>query len=430
MSDHVPSPIPEEPDILIQDLEDIPQSDITEPQEEQPVNRCARCDCGIPENEEYCDDCLSAMQAYPVAPGAWIGAILCALVGLFGLFVLGVNLLIAHPVVQGDEALAADDLKTCFTYYADSYNVATRLNDLLFPHAELSFFTNGSRTMEKQILAQARLNGPYQAGLTIESNYGQNPPKALRGIYEEYQDISAFVIEMQQAVSDYRDSLPAGATGDYDEMNALVDAAVEKLPRTPSYLAQYYRFSVSYSAADDNARTCALLDKLIEMQPDALWLYASEGIHAYDQDGQYVKAFDICKDLSRLDASNTATVAYTVMQLRLMKQYDNALTVYDRALTLTEPSSEMQRQKAIVLMLRGEYDEAQTLLVESYDPSTATLEHLATIALCAHAAGDKAVYKEYKTLLDSYVPFEQVDLFAAGEITLEDIFLTGGGEVV
>ena len=42
---------------------------------------------------------------------------------------------------------------------------------------------------------------------------------------------------------------------------------------------------------------------------------------------------------------------------------------------------------------------------------------------------DTAVYREYKALLDSYVPYAQVDLFAAGEITLEDIFLSHGGEI-
>ena len=77
----------------------------------------------------------------------------------------------------------------------------------------------------------------------------------------------------------------------------------------------------------------------------------------------------------------------------------------------------------------GDYDKAQQRLVDSFSPATATLEHMATIALCAFANGDDAVYMEYKMQLDSYVPYEQVDLFAAGECTLEDIFLSGGGEV-
>ena len=429
MSDHVSAPMSDEPDILIQDLEDIPQSPEPPAPEEEPLRRCARCDRGVPEDAEYCDECLQTMQAYPFAPGAWIGVILIVLASTFALFMLGVNLLIAHPIVQGDEAHEQGDLRACYADYAESYNVATRLNDLLFKQSKFSFFTNGSRTIEKQIRAAADLNGPYQAGRTIESIYGQNPPHALQDVYAQYAAISDFVNEMQQSVSAYRDTLGAGDTGSYDDMAALVDDALKKLPRTPEYMAQYYRFSISYSLADDKARTCELLDELIEMQPDALWLWASEGIHAYDLGEEYVKALSICNKLMQRDASEPSSIAYTMMQLRLLGKPDEALQVYDRALALTEPSSEMQRQKAIVLMLDGKYDEALGLLTDSYSPQTATLEHLATIALCAKAAGDKTTYKEYKTLLDGYMPFKQVDLFAAGEITLEDIFLSGGGEV-
>lgn len=425
MSDH--TNVPEDPDILIQDLEDIPESPVPEPDE--PVNRCARCNKGIPEGEVFCEECQQTMSAYPVSAGAWIGAVLAVLVSLFALFVLCVNLLIAHPIVKGDKALEQGDLRTCYSSYSESYSIAKRLNDLLFSGSELSFFTNGARTLEKQIVALDKLNGPYQAGRVMSNYYGEKPPKALQPIYDQYQDISAFVTEMQTRISAYKDTLEAGESGDYDAMVALVDEAAQKLPQTPEYMAQYYRFSVSYSLADDPARTVKLLDDLIAMQPDALWLYASEGIHAYDLAEEYEKALTICDNLMKLDASNTATVAYTMAQLRLLRRYDDALEIYNRACKLTDPSSEMQRQRAIILMLNGDYAEAQEILVSSYSPSTATLEHVATVALCAFANGDDAVYQEYKSLLDSYVPYKQVDLFAAGACTLEDIFLSGGGEV-
>ena len=165
------------------------------------------------------------------------------------------------------------------------------------------------------------------------------------------------------------------------------------------------------------------------MQPDALWLYASEGIRAYDLDERYTDALAICSRLMQRDASNTSSVAYTIAQLRLLGKFDDALAVYDSALTLTDPSSEMERQRAIVLMLQGEFEKARDILVAAYSPETSNLEHVATIAACAYLCGDDETYTEYKTLLDSYMPFEQVDLLAAGSITLEDIFMTGGGEI-
>ena len=420
-------PVPEEPDILIQDLEDIPDKPQLPDLPTGPV--CARCDAPVSPGDTYCADCTAKMGAYPMRPFAWLAAACGIVVCLLSLFLLATNALIASPVLRGDNALRRDDLRGCYAGYADAYDIADRMNKLLFPNASVTLFTNGTRTLEKQIIAMNALNGPYQAGRVIDSYFAVNTPRSLRGIYAQYKNISAFVEDMQQSFTDYRDTLEAGETGDYDAMLALVDESAARHPQAPAYMVQYYRFSVSYSLGNDTARTCTLLDELIQTEPDALWLYASEGIRAYNLDGRYTDALQICSRLMQLDASNTASVAYTIAQLRLLRKYDEALAVYDSALNLTETSSEMERQRAIILMLQGSFDEAQTILIRSYSPETANLEHVATLAVCAHLNGDSETYAEYKTLLDSYMPFEQVDLLTAGDITLEDIFLTGGGEI-
>ena len=420
-------PIPEEPDILIQDLEDIPDSPLPPERPTGPV--CARCDTPVPQGETYCDDCTAKMGAYPMRPLAWLGGAAGVVVCLLSLFLLATNILIARPVLRGDKAMRQDDLRSCYAGYADSYNIAARLNELLFPNASVTLFTNGSRTLEKQILATHALNGPYQAGRAIDSFFPDSTPESLQDIYAQYKTICAFVEDMQRSFSDYRDTLEAGETGDYVTMIDLVEEGARRNPQTPDYMILYYRFSVSYSLGDDTARTCKLLDELIAAQPDALWLYASEGIRAYDLDAQYDKALNICNCLMQRDASNTASIAYTIAQLRLLRHFDDALAIYDNALPLTEPSSEMERQRAIVLMLRGDCEQALDILVKSYNPETSNLEHVATIAVCAYLCDDPETYAEYKTLLDSYMPFAQVDSLAAGDITLEDIFLSGGGEI-
>lgn len=414
------TPVPEQPDVNAAQCEDTPEC--------------------LP-NSAVCESCLSVSDDgeaccaqtcgddSPISAGAVIGAVLAVAVMLFSVFLLGVNLLIARQVSLGDKALQNGDLRSCYTYYANSYDVAQRLNNLLVPNASKPIFTNGSATVEKQIQALYRLNGPYQAGQAIDSVFAGNVPASLKSIYAEYTRISDFVERMQQSVSQYKNTLREDETGNYDDMIALVDNALKQLPETPEYMAQYYRFSVSYSLADDPERTCSLLDTLIKMSPNSLWLYASEGIRAYNLAGRYEDALTICNRLMKLDASAPSTIAYTMAQLRLLQKYDNAIQVYERGLALTTASSEMERQRAIILMLQGDSEQAQQILIDSYNPATATLEHLATLAVCAHINGNKDVYDEYKSMLDSYVPFAQVDAFVAGEVSLEDIFLTHGGEI-
>ena len=421
-------PVPQQPDILIQDLEDIPEEPAVQPQPDAKL--CARCDAPIPQDETYCENCKVQMQAYPISVGAVIGTVLALLVCLFAVFVLGTNALIARPILEGDKALRADDIKGCYSGYAESYNVADRLNTLLFPHAGKTYFTNGSKTLIKQIRALDRLNGPYQAGQVIDSYFAGGVPKELQDIQAEYNNISVFVTDMQSAVTKYKDTLKPGDTGHYDDMLALVEDCAKKHPETPDYMVDYYRFSVSASVAEqDPARTCAHLDKLIAEAPDALWLYASEGIRAYNENEEYEKSLSICNALMQRDASNTASIGYTMAVLRLLGKYEEALAVYDRALSLNATGSEVERQRAILLMLQGDFETAQEVLVSSYSPQTANLEHVATLAVCAWQNKDTETYKEYKDLLDSYMPYKDVDDFVAGNISLEDIFLSGGGEI-
>lgn len=419
--------IEEEPDILIQDLEDIPET--TEVEEPLPEHLCKDCDAPIPDEEDYCDDCKENMKARPVTGGAVLGVVLTVFLSLAALFLFGINALIAHPVSLGNRALEEDDIKSCYAHYAESNSVAMRLNDLLFPDSNLTLFTNGTNTLIRQIIALDRLNGPYQAGQAVMNFFPLHTPKQLRSIQTTYKNLGAFVEEMQKNISEYQKSLPSGKTGDYDEMIRIVDQTAKKLPDTPDYMVEYYRFSVSYSIHTDKKRTAEHLDRLQKMAPDALWLYASEGIRAYNDAGEYKKSLVLCNRLMAKDASNPATIAYTMQVLRLLREYDKALAVYEKALTLTNPSSEMERQRAILLMLQGDTETAQKVLVASYSPQTANLEHVATIAVCAFLNEDTALYQEYKALLDSYLPFADVDALENGETTLEDIFLSDGGEI-
>ncbi len=415
------------PDILIQDLEEIPQD--TRPLLMQHAPRkCRRCGetCGA--EETYCEECLALIHAFPIRRIAVVGALLCALVSLASVFFLGCNLLIARQAVRGDEARAESSWHAASDGYTAANNVALRLNMLLFPGSDKTYFTVGSRTIVKRIQVEREVNGVVNAGKIANECFGDSPPAALRGMMREFAAVGAFVQKMGVLTERYSDSLD-GKAGKYEDMLMLVESALEELPNTPDYMVAYYKFEASYSLADDYARTAALLTKLERIAPRELWLYASEGIRAYDLAGEYEKGLAICSRLMTLDPSNPATIAYTISQLRLLNIWDKALEVYEEGLRLTQTTSEMERQRAIILMLQGDLPTALDALVSSYSPRTASLEHVATICVCAFAAGDQTVYDEYKAILDGYARFEQVDLFAAGECTLESIFMTGGGEI-
>lgn len=415
------------PDILIQDLEDVEEEKASEAFLEE-THLCTRCDTPINDDEQYCEDCKKTMSAYPIRKSTGVFVFLTFLVCIFSVLLLGINSLIANPVLNGDICLSEGDIEGCYRHYAEAYSLSQSLQKNIFANSSLSFFSVGSKTLAKQIIALEKLNGTVEAGNIIGQFFPVSVPNELKAIKAEYDAIGNFVTAAQAALSEYSESLN-GKEAEYGEMSDILEDIIANSPDTPEYMTEYYRFSLAYSMSGDPAIACKYLDNVISIAPDELWLYASEGINAYKRAGEYTKALSICNDLLKVTPTNQSAVAYTMSVLRLLKKYDEALTVYQKAIGAVASTPELERQRAIILMLQGDTVSAEDILVSSFSTQGASLQHLATIVVCAFANESAEVFDEYKKILDGYATFEQVDAFIAGDITVEDIFLALGGEI-
>ena len=415
------------PDILIQDLEDVEEDAVFE-NETATAYLCSRCEAPVSEGEIYCEECSKTVSAYPFRKSAGICVFLTFIVCIFSVLLLGVNSLIANPVLNGDISLSEGDIESCYAYYSDAYNLSQTLQKNIFSDSSLSYFSVGSKTLAKQIIALEKLNGTVAAGDMIKQFFPVNVPRNLKGIKAEYDAIEEFVLEVQKAFADYSENL-GDKEASYSEMSVILEGIIKNSSSAPEYMVEYYRFSLAYSMSDDPALTCGYLDTLIAVAPDELWLYASDGINAYKLAGEYTKALSVCNNLLKIAPTDTSVLAYTMSVLRLMEKYDEALSVYQSAVSTVSPSPELERQRAVILMLQGDTETAESILIDSFSTQGATLPHLATLVVCAFSNGSDDVFEEYKKLLDGYATFTQVEQFIAGEITVEDIFLTLGGEI-
>ena len=415
------------PDILIQDLPDV-EEDSVEILPEEPDNLCERCEGKIGKDERFCDDCIKEMSAYPIRKSVGIGVIATFLVCVFSVFLLGVNLLIVNPVLNGDICLSEGDIEGCYTQYNDAYSYALSMQKSLFGESSLSFFSVGTKTLCKQIVAVEKLNGAVEAGQFIDQFFPVSVPKELRAIKAEYDGIGGLVNGVNDAMSEYYESIKEGEA-DYDSAKKVLESTIEKHPEAPGYMKMYYRFSLAFSMSEDTSLPCVYLDKLIAMAPDELWLYASEGITAYKNASRYGDALSLCNKLLKISPSDPSVVAYTMSVMRLLGKYDEAMTVYNSFISVAQTTPEMERQKAVVLLLQGDSVSAQTVLSDSFSTQGATLQHLATLVICAYKNNDTVTFEKYKQILDGYAVFEQVEAFISGDITVEEIFLSGGGEI-
>jgi hypothetical protein len=93
---------------------------------------------------------------------------------------------------------------------------------------------------------------------------------------------------------------------------------------------------------------------------------------------------------------------------------------------------ELTRQKGIAMLLKGQAKEACALLKPLMNAQDFTLAAAETIAIAAFAAEDTDAYGEIVSMLDYYgqALSEKTLAYAAGTITLEDIFMKGTGDVL
>lgn len=416
------------PDILIQDLPDVEETS-DELVETEPECLCERCEKKVDHGEQFCRECEEEMSAYPLRKSTVIGVIATFLVCVFSVLLLGVNLLIVNPVLNGDICFDSGDLKGCYAHYNEAYSYSQSLQRSIFGDSSLSYFSVGTKTLCKQIIALEKLNGTVEAGQVIDQFFPISVPKELRPIKKEFDAIGGFVNGVNDALTAYTESLQEGESADYTRAVKILEDTINAHPEAPEYMKQYYRFSLAFSLNKDTSVACSYLDTLVSTAPDELWLYASEGISAYKNDSQYGKALSLCNKLLKIVPSDTSVVAYTMSVMRLLEKYDEAMTVYNSVVAVAGTTPELERQKAIILLLQGDSQSAQTVLSDSFSTQGATLQHLATLVICAFKNNDTETFEKYKQILDGYAVFDQVEAFIAGTVTEKEIFLSGGGEI-
>ena len=420
-------------DMLIQELEDVDCcGDAEESDSDAEKFHCPRCDRETADGSALCAECEAIVKKYPFSPNAIFLFIVALFISFIGLVAAAANYPIAANTAKGTLALKGGDLNKCYGFYDEAYSYAAALNKRYSDVLPMGFslFSSGNKTLVYQFVALNKLNGPYSAGQYIEKYFGDKIPPKLVGIKREFDEISEAYSILSRGFDDYYTAI-GDAEATYGGLMAVVDKIVASHD-LPAYLITYYRFLAAVETDAGTDVAVELMDSVISEKPGAHWLYASDAIFLYKQSGDFVKALGICNEILKTDPTNTSAIAYSMSVLRMDGNFKGALSVYDKAMDITETTPEIERQRAIVLMLKGEYAEAETILIDNYDESTLTIQYAETLCACAVMTGNGKKYDEVRELLESYEISlsESILGLQSGTVTVEEIYLEGGGDSV
>lgn len=285
-----------------------------------------------------------------------------------------------------------------------------------------------------------------QAQLYLDLGYVENAQSLIKKYYtsseldrfwnrdlnELYQNLNAItdtisaVEELFSGYTDIKDdALP------YDELIEKIDGLKDS--RDKSYdkaILEYYKYMLAAMTEQKSSVRIQFLEGVQKENESYGWIYLPAMATEYLETEDYDKVVELCDRMRARNTEDAGAYATEASVYRLQKQYDKALSTAEKGIALDNTSSEPYRQKAIVELLQGDKKAALENAKTAFDLSLNYATSY-TMAVCYLANNDQDGYHEVMSTLEYYgVEMGQKVLdYKAGKLTVEDIFLSGEGDV-
>lgn len=212
----------------------------------------------------------------------------------------------------------------------------------------------------------------------------------------------------------------------YDEAVEAADIALAHNFQT----AKAYIFKAEALFSSEKYEDCiATVEEDVAKNPDTATTYVYK-IRSLYLLGKKDEAFEYCESLYDGDNTDSSYYAMKAELYRMDKNYETALKACKDGLAIDDENIELFRQQAIIYMLKNDTASAKKALTTAYDLG-ATLELVYTIAVYSTMADDETWYKEIDDLLkkNNLEMPDMVKQYVDGKLTLEDIYISGKGDV-
>lgn len=421
------------------------------------------------EGSDYCEDCYEAMRHYPFK---WVYFLVAALAVYAAVLAIGKIGDINRGWVYAYEG---DALSKAGWYteasekyqYAQNYLYRSKVEPkIVYLHSvENTYKIGGFQVINSFPTSVATLFEEWELKLPYMKNLKQYYMKAQTmsatiqtvndEIFSKYSELPAEELpydEIVRQIDDlYKRTLHIGIdengneieesttnASDFDGSMTSSDAVYFK--RTTEYdkaMLEYFKYYFANTCKRPYEERVAFLEKVRSLDPDLVWLYASDLGIEYAENGEGEKAEELAEIITKNSETNlTAYYIRALIAKNIDHDYDEAIAQCDKGISYS-PSAELYRQKALNYILKGDYEAAQESAQEAYDTSY-DWSTVNTLAFCALANGDKEKFKEMDDIFTSYndeageetATFsEAVKMLQSGKKTAEKILEEGDYDI-
>jgi len=420
-------------------------------------NLCASCgvrerDLSCVEDYEYCSKCRNDMINRPVPLVSRLFKVLAVFGAVISFFLFVLSFPAIEELAEGDIAIKERRINSAINHYSSAINkfeslssddglakgyvfekyipkasfVKARLIDALYKNGYVTYVESYVDTYFED-----RLNNPllYRVKKLNDeaAELSQNLQKAYDIIYDD--------------VSKRPNNLPYDDLAKkLDEMkNTPVEGESKKGETYRKVASNLYKYYIASLSGRDFSEQIAMLEEIKELMPEAYWLYGQNLASIYAKAGEKDKALKSVEELKSYNSEDPMPYAAEAAAHRVSKDFDAAIAAAEKGYNLDpDYGYECLRQKAIAQLLKGQYNEAyetMSFVYEAFldmDSEDYFIGDMGdTYAITCLAAGKKEEYDSVVELFESYGYNQRPILadYAAGKLTIEQIFLEGKADV-
>ena len=425
----------ENPQELIQELDEITSENEEEEVEEEPGRPCECCgenSCATEYGEDYpyCEECRNFMKKHPLRWSGILAAVVMAIV------------FVATTYIGTGYAEDFMSVADAAAYY-DSGKLMTALNSYYGYLSSVNTDRISMKAVKDSIEGFVKTGYVSDAVDLINRVYSENQLKLPWN--KKYASLAAesdALTNSYYAITDIITPVLNDKDYDYDKVMADLDALYEKTDEegnpvvvNPVFI-EYYRYVVMSIAEKSSEELLAQLEKTAEKDTDGTlqWIYLSNYCGLAAKSGNLELTEKLYKQM--LDTSSEDTNAYVAMAsfYRYTETPDP-----DKMLEICEEAKKNAASgdlgylpaMAIAYMLKGEGAVALEKMDEYMSAGNYSVQSCNLYALCALYNGNQDIYKEMKNMLETsgYEISDTVKQYKKGKLEIKDILTDKEGDI-
>lgn len=436
----------------------------------------------------YCNECRAKFLRTNYGIGHIILAFVMVIVAALGYFVCTSTVTVSGKLFKAEQCISEkrynDALNLCSDVLEATDKLNSGVNSVIKGINEnirsLDWFTEGSKSAQLILETYAQtMTINYQDRSTFTSAVdkfvedGQFELSQNSRIKELYDLSKSFDTLEETLVTKLNNYISEKEDGSYD---VKYDEAIKYLDSVKTEsdvqksLVDYYRFMMAYYAEKDADVILGFLGDAYEASGEYKYLYsevylamawenkaydtvlnvADEAIkfnmndasayyytvRVYIEKGDLDTADKMCEELREANPDGLDYYSTKAELLRRRNKLEDAIEICRKGI-VAGSDAEIYRQQAIAYLLLSDKENALEAITQSYEiamqnnSNGISLEELNTVALICFICGDTDTYDEIVAMFEQYGESlnEKTQKCIKGDITFEDIFMKGSGEI-